>query len=134
MGGISTVYSEDNHKKKYIASLVNDGTAFLPLILKGDELVLYQNYYKDKQQLIENQKDPLLKQDLRIVAKKGINNCGVEKGTVRNIATELNKRLKELITDPAFAKLSKIHESKFKNAVETHIDLGKYELAITFDG
>ncbi len=44
MGGISTTSSEDKAKAKYVESLVDDGTAFLPLILKGNELVLYEDW------------------------------------------------------------------------------------------
>ncbi len=135
MGGISSVSSEAKEKSKYIQSRVDEGTAHLPLLLVGDEFVLYENYFQDKETLKKNQKNPLLKTDLRVVGKKCINNCGVAQGSViKSIRNELFKRLRQLITSPKYEPICKIHESKFVNAPETTIDVGTYELAVTWDG
>eukprot|EP01083_Nonionella_stella_P242605 846109_1 len=134
VGGVSSTSSKDKARREYVADLVDDGTACLPLLLRDGKLVLYTNYYRDLQHSKQNQKDPNLKQDRRQEKKKGLHDCGVAIATTRNIQKSILKRLTQLATDPDFARISKFHELNYINNPQTIITFPRFELAITFDG
>ncbi len=113
---------------------MDDGTAFIPLIFRNGQLVLYDQYYNDERQSKINQTNPNLKKDRRAEKKKGINNCGVALAATRNIKMELDKRTKQLVTHPNYSKICKFHEINFINYPGDIVILPFIELFITFDG
>eukprot|EP01083_Nonionella_stella_P132200 401830_1 len=56
------------------------------------------------------------------------------RGAIRDIRSELNERLKQLITHPKYAKICKFHEINFGNDQSQVIQLSHIDLFVTFDG
>eukprot|EP01083_Nonionella_stella_P016568 46264_1 len=130
--GHSSRHHTGNEKDKYVNSLVEDGTAFYPLMRDG---TLYREYYQHKGDLIAGNKAKIgPKNNLQRYAKKGIDGCGVSIGCVRDFKSEVLKRLTQLVLDPKYKGLFAYHQSNYLEINEKIHHAGPLELCLTFDG
>eukprot|EP01083_Nonionella_stella_P015222 42602_1 len=133
--GISSPYSLEKEDAKYIQNKIDDGTAFVPLLLKNDTLIVYERYYHDKKQLYANQKDTNLKQDLRKANKIGMNGSGVAIGAKCDLMKALNKRANQLVTMDKLSNVVHFHESNYIGCQQRVIcEQRNWELYFSFDG